>query len=117
MIPSICPWVASRVVTLLDICLQQGRIATAQGSINAREKTHALVEARALSRHAGGLKRPRGRRALCSTYRGTSLIRNRTPPRTLQYAYGPMVFQFGCHRLNELVLPNLRIENGEVLPR
>ena len=35
--------------------------------ICAREKTHALVEACALCRHAGSLKRPRGRYALCST--------------------------------------------------
>jgi len=32
-----------------------------------RIKTHALVEPHALDRHAGGLKRPRGRCALCST--------------------------------------------------
>ena len=35
--------------------------------IRAREKTHAPVEPGALCRHAGSLKRPRGRCALCST--------------------------------------------------
>jgi hypothetical protein len=35
--------------------------------IRAREKTHAPVEPCALCRHAGSLKRPRGRCALCST--------------------------------------------------
>jgi hypothetical protein len=34
---------------------------------HARIKTHALVEPHALARHAGDLKRPRGRCALCST--------------------------------------------------
>jgi len=34
---------------------------------HARIKTYALVKPHALARHAGGLKRPRGRCALCST--------------------------------------------------
>ena len=49
-------------------CYQHGRIASDCGRLHrSREKTHAPVEPCALRRHAGSLKRPRGKCALCST--------------------------------------------------
>ena len=52
----------------LCTCFQHGRIASdCHRSHRAREKTHAPIEPCALCRHAGSLKRPRGRCALCST--------------------------------------------------
>ena len=48
-------------------CVQHGRIASDCHRLHrAREKPHAPVEPCALCRHAGSLKRPRGRCALCS---------------------------------------------------
>ena len=46
----------------------------------ARIKTHVLVEAHALARHAGDLKRPRGRCALCSTSCATTRQQCKTRP-------------------------------------
>jgi hypothetical protein len=49
-------------------CFQHGHTASDCHRFHrAREKTHAPVEPCALCRHAGSLKRPRGRCALCST--------------------------------------------------
>jgi len=52
----------------LSNCFQHGRIASDCHRLHrAREKKHAPVEPCALCRHAGSLKRPRGRCALFST--------------------------------------------------
>jgi len=49
-------------------CVQHGHIASGCHRLHcAGEKTHAPVEPCALCRHAGSLKRPRWRCALCST--------------------------------------------------
>jgi len=54
---------------------------------HTRIKTHALVEPHALARHAGGLKRPRGRCALCSTYCTTTRQQCKTTPMSAKTCY------------------------------
>ena len=48
-----------------------------------RVTTHTILEACALSRHAGGLARPRGRCAVCSTFCKRARSRQRPKPKTL----------------------------------